>query len=229
MTKKRQRGASASDTSGEDVEAPNPSPSDDNMDGITMFNNSIFKLENILNGDKRKLSSKSPEILELLTQLKSEFNAQTSTIENIKLENDSLREQIKQSNATLEGLKAELISPGLPKQLKYSTILQKNQTSVTNNNIRKQHTILVYPKKTSLEKIKSSKATEQLLKTSISLEGVPVCVRSCKLIGGNGMSITCRDKNAATKLSNVINKHKDLESKIPEKRRPVLTFLLSEK
>ena len=75
--------------------------------------------------------------------------------------------------------------------------------------------------------LKSAQATKQLLEC-LDLKGKKVGIKHIKTVGGNGVSVLCRDRGDVDVLTKVIDDQKGdvLKTKTIEKRKPAVTMLL---
>ena len=132
------------------------------------------------------------------------------------------KEVIASRNEQISALKYELLSTKINTP---PTVAQPSYRNALINQ-KQDYPINVYP---IGEGCKSSEATKQLLKSSIDLSKNNIGIVKVKTIGKNGVQVLCRSKAEAENLSSIITeKNTVLQSSIPTKKYPVISFVVHE-
>ena len=184
-----------------------------------MFDNQI---STILGPDSRRLRKQdSVNIKEQLNILESQYLILAQKVKQL--------ESFSQASAMCSG-KCHNASPVTTTRKRYSEALSGTQAKP---NIDPLCTLRVYPKSApgaSESSLKSPEATKQLLQR-LDLKGKKIGIKHIKSIGGNGVSVLCRDQSDVQILSEAIkaNQDENLEVKLQTKRNPTMTMLLKGK
>ena len=197
-------------------ESQQPTNLTDDQDGVSA-NTALSAVLELFSSKKGKQSDFDRKVLPLL---RKSMDYQ----KEIEKEREELKKQVQRLKMIAEN--AEEFPPIT--SVSYAKVLASASHNRPDNKTTK-HAVIIAPKGSKTNEVKSSESTKQLLKKNENLRKLAVGINSVRSTANNGVVVECRTADEAKKIEEALKEDETLEATLPKKNNPVFSFLLTGK